>query len=107
MTKEDPEPVERLQEIFAHPADKTFNAMHDRGLAAKRELADDRHELGKLLKQLPEVAPKPGSKEYAEYVQTQKEIQSLKEKVSQKHDELMEILKNEEKISREIQEKNS
>lgn len=107
MTKEDPEPVERLQEIIAHPADKTFNAMHDRGLFAKRELADERHELRILFGKMPEMPPKPGSKEYNEYVQTQNEIQSLKEKVSKKHDELMEILKNEEKISREIQENNS
>jgi hypothetical protein len=106
MTKEDPEPVERLQEIMVHPADKTFNAIHDQGLATKKELADERHELNILLGKLPEKAPKPGSKDYDEYLQIQKEIESLKKKVSQKHDELMEILKNEEKISREIQEKN-
>jgi hypothetical protein len=46
-----------------------------------------------------------GPKEHASYLHIQTQIQSLKEKVSKKHDQLMEILKSEEKISREIQDK--
>lgn len=105
MTKEDQEPIERLEEIIPHPADKTFNSLHDRGLSAKKELTDERHELGMLVAKLPKQPPKKGSKDYEDYLIIQKEIQSLREKVSKKHDELMEILKNEEKICREMQER--
>jgi len=107
MTKEDPEPVERLEEIIAHPGDKTFNTLHDKGLSAKKELKDERHELADLLSNIPNPPPKPGSKEYGHYLSVQKQIQSLKERISKTHDQLMEILKTEEKISREIQEKDS
>lgn len=107
MTKEDQEPVERLEEILAHPADKTFNALHDKGIQRKKELTDERHELGRLLTKIPSPIPNPGTKEHTDYLQIQKQIQTLKERVSKTHDELMEILKNEEKISREIQDKNS
>ncbi len=107
MTKEDQEPVERLEEIIAHPADRTFNALHDKGLVAKKELNDERRELADLLSKLPASPTKPGTKEHAAYVQTQKQIQSIKEKITKAHDALMEILRSEEKISREIQEKDS
>jgi hypothetical protein len=107
MTKEDSEPVERLEEIIAHPADKTFNALHDKGLVAKKELNDERRELANLLSKFPNPPPKPGTKEHAAYLQTQKQIQSLKERISKTHDELMEILRSEEKISREIQGRDS
>jgi len=111
MAKEEnpefPEPIERLEEIIPHPADKTFNSLHDQGLSAKKELADERHELGILLGKLPKKPPSSGTKEHAVYLQTQKQIQHLKERISKTHDQLMEILKNEEKISREIQDKNS
>lgn len=103
--EDDPEPIERLEEIVAHPADKTFNALHDRELATKRELAQERHELAVLLTKFAGVPPKKGSRDYEAYVENQKEMQVLKEKISKKHDELMEILKNEEKISKEFQEK--
>ena len=92
MTYDEPEPIERLEEIIAHPADRTFNALHDRALAVQKELASERRELGELL----------GRQESKEI-----DIQTLKRKISKTHDELMEILKNEEKISREIQENNS
>lgn len=105
MTKEDQEPVERLEEILFHPADKTFNRLHDQGLATKKTLRDERQELTDLLNRLKNPPPKKGTKEYQEYTQTQKEIEALKERISKTHNELMEILKNEERISREIQDK--
>jgi hypothetical protein len=107
MTKEDQEPVERLEEIIAHPADKTFNALHDKGLLAKKELNDERRELANLLSKIPNPTPKPGTQEHTAYLQIQQEIQSIKAKISKTHDALMEILRSEEKISREIQEKDS
>ncbi len=106
MFDEFPEPIERLQEILAHPSDKTFNALHDKGLSTKKELSNERQELATLMTKLPATPPKPTSIEYKSYIQILIEIQKIKEKISQKHNELMEILKNEEKISREIQEKN-
>lgn len=106
MAKEDfPEPIERLEEIFPHPADKTFNSLHDQGLSTKKELAAERHELGLLLAKLPLKPPSPGTKGHADYLHIQKQIESLKNRISKKHDQLMEILKHEEKISREIQDK--
>lgn len=105
-SREPPEPVERLEEILVNPADKTFNSLHDQGLLAKRELAEERHELGLLMAKLPNKAPSPGSKEHVYYLQTLKLIENLKTRISKKHDQLMEILKNEERISREIQDKN-
>lgn len=104
--EENPEPIERLEEIIPHPADKTFNALHDQGISTKKELADERHELGILLGRLPKNPPAPGTREHQAYLHTLKQIQSLKEKISKKHDQLMEILKREENISREIQDKN-
>ncbi len=105
--QEMPEPIERLEEIIPHPSDKTFNTLHDQGLLAKRELADERHELGILLGKLPTNPPLSGTKEHNAYQITLNQIQLLKEKISKTHDQLMEILKREEKISREIQDKNS
>lgn len=98
-----PEPMERLEEILFHPADKTFNCLHDKELAKKKELANERIELATLMGKLAKHPPKKGSEEHKEYEKTQEEIQILKEKISKNHDELMEILKNEEKISREMQ----
>ncbi len=91
------EPIEKLEEIIA---DKTFSA-HKR-MFARKNPPDEWHELSLLLAKLPTKPPKPRSKEYAQYTQ---QILSLKEKISKKHDELMEILKNEEKTIREIREK--
>ncbi len=105
MNREDPEPLERLEEVLIHPSDKTFNSLHDQELSTKKELAEERHELNALLEKLPKKIPKSGSRAHAEYLLIQQQIQKLKEKISKKHDDLMEILKNEEKISREIQEK--
>jgi len=106
MVKEEfPEPIERLEEIFPHPADKTFNSLHDQGLLTAKELAAERRELGLLLAKSPPHPPAVGTKEHESYLHIQTQIQSLKEKVAKKHDQLMEILKNEEKISREIQDK--
>ncbi len=82
--------MERLEEIFFHPSDKTFNSLHDKGIAAKKELAAERTELARLL---------------AGGERSEEEINSIRKRISQKHDELMEILKTEEKISREIQER--
>lgn len=105
--KDDPEPVEKLEEMIVHPADKTYHTIHSRGLSAKKELADDRRELGLLLNQLSaHPLPAKGTREHAAYLQMQKDIEALKAKVSEKHDQLMEILKHEERIGREIQENN-
>ena len=92
MNYEDPEPMERLEEILANPADKTFNALHDKAIAVKKELASERHGLQVLL----------GKRE-----SPSSEIQALKKKISKTHNELLDILRTEEKISREIQENNS
>ncbi len=103
----EPEPVERLAEVEINPADVTFNALHDRELAKKKELCSERHELAELMSKMPQKVPKRGSKAYEEYRLLQEKMGKLKEKISKKHDELMEILKTEEKTSREIQEKKS
>jgi len=79
---EHPEPIIRLEETLFHPADKTLDNLHSRGTLAKQELSQLRQELS---------ASSP------------RKVQQLKKKISKKHDELMEILKNEEKINREIQ----
>lgn len=101
-----PEPVERLEEIPYHPCDKTFNNLHDKQLAAKKELTEERHQLAHLMAKLPPISPKKGEIGYEEYGQILQQIQLLKQKISKKHDDLMEILKHEEKIIREIQENN-
>ncbi len=106
MNSEDQEPVERLEETLFHPADKTFNSLHDQALRTKKELTDERHELNRLLKILPSPPPKAGTTEHEAYLKVQQQIQELKEMVAKTHDELMEILKKEEKISRDIQEGN-
>ncbi|HSX10794.1 MAG TPA: hypothetical protein VLF94_03645 [Chlamydiales bacterium] len=66
---------------------KSLEDMIARRRDPKKELADERLELVKLLAQLPP---------------THKDVQALKEKISKNHDELMEILKNEESLSREF-----
>lgn len=86
-------------------SDKTLNAFHDKGTAAKKKLAEERHELGLLLAAMSEKPPLPGTKEHEAFLHRQQKIQTLKEQICKKHNELMDILKNEEKISREIQEK--
>ncbi|MBX7067356.1 MAG: hypothetical protein K1X28_09005 [Parachlamydiales bacterium] len=95
MTKEDQEPVERLEEFFPHSA-------ANQSAQRKKDLADIRQELAILLGKLPNPAPKKGSKGYETYCQIQSQIQDLKTKISKTHDDLMEILKSEEKLSREI-----
>lgn len=106
MTKEDVDPVERLEEIIPHPADKSFNSLHNESTKRKKELADEREELAKLLNRIPNSPPKQGSQGYQDYNQIQKQIEEMKSKISKTHNELMEILKNEEKLSREIRDKN-
>lgn len=88
---DDLEPIERLEEISPHPADRTFNTLHDQGLSVKKQLCQERDRLSNLL----QSEPSP---------EVQKEIQAIKASISQKHNELMEILKLEEKICREITE---
>lgn len=104
MNKEDPEPIERLEEAFQNPADKIFNSLHDKELTTKKELAEERKELTALLAQMPGSAPKKGTEEHRIYQQSQKQIQALKKQIAKNHEELMEILKAEEKFTREIQE---
>ncbi len=83
--------MERLEESCFHPSDKTLNSLRGKSLLTKKQLAQHRHELTQLL--ASNAAP-------------ENEIRSIRKQISQKHDELMEILKTEEKISREIQERN-
>lgn len=97
MTKEDQEPVERLEEIL--PPSRSQSAQR------KKDLADERQELALLLGKLPNPPPKKGSKGYETYAQIQNQIQDLKAKITKTHNDLMEILKSEEKISREFEKK--
>lgn len=99
MNFEEIEPLERIEETNFHPADTTFNSLHDKGLNLKNELKEKRHELSLLISRLPSPAPKRGSSEYPRYQQMLQKIQDLKGTIAQTHDELMEILKNEEKIN--------
>lgn len=92
--------IDKLEEWLNPDASKMLK---DKEVSKKKELADERHELGLLLSSLPSKPPQAGSREYEAFLRIQAKIQLLKEKVSKKHDELMEILKTEEKISREIQ----
>lgn len=84
---DDVEPIERLEEISPHPADRTFNTLHDQGLLVKKQLREERDHLNELLK-----------------TDRTLEIQTVKANIAKKHNELMEILKLEEKICREIAE---
>ena len=95
----------KLEEMISHPADITYSSLQNRESATKRDLSKERSELTSLLNSLPTKAPKAGTKESESYLNVQKQIQILKERISKKHDELMEILKNEVKISQEIQKK--
>lgn len=62
---------------------------------------DPVEKLEEFIGKIHEVGKPPDSKDYAAY------LQSIKAKVSKNHNELIEILRNEEKISREIQENKS
>jgi len=106
MTKEYPEPLEKMDE-FSNPADKTLLFLQEQSRSAKEELSSERLELNKLLALLPDSPPKKGSSDYSDYLKIQERIRALKNQVIQKHDELMEILKNEERMSREIQKPDS
>jgi hypothetical protein len=86
---DDAEPIERLEENSPHPADKTFNTLHDQGLLIKKQLREERDHLNELLK-----------------TDRTLEIQTVKANIAKKHNELMEILKHEEKICRGIAENN-
>lgn len=93
MREEHPELILRLEESLFHPTDVTLNNLRLRGLFAKKELFAIRQEL-------IDLTSLNGASE-------KKQIQLLKKKVSQKHDELMEILKIEEKIYQATQDNNS
>lgn len=62
-------------------------------IAAKQGLESERTELIRLLERLPNAHLK--------------EVQAIKEKISKNHQELMELLKNEENLTREFQKKPS
>lgn len=93
----------RLEEMIGHPADQTYNSLLDQERAAKKVLSKERQDLTSLLNNIPPKIPKAGTKEFEAYQKVQIQIQALKQRISKKHDELMDILRNEEKISREIQ----
>ena len=97
------EPLERLELALIHPADKTFNTLHDQALATKRELSAARGNLRNLLEQLPEKTPKAKTQEHKAYLSTLEKVQNVKKTIVQKNDELMEILKTKERISQEMQ----
>lgn len=82
------------------------NLLHEKELSKKKELSEERHELSTLMSSLPKTPPEKGSREYEAYERILKQIENLKGKVSKKHDELMDILKEEEKISKELSQKN-
>jgi hypothetical protein len=65
----------------------------------KRELDGD---LTRLLAQLPEKSPLPGGPDYENYQQIQKKINALKQKMIEKHNNLMEALRAEENFCREV-----
>ncbi|MBS0625194.1 MAG: hypothetical protein JSS32_04015 [Verrucomicrobia bacterium] len=103
MSEEKDEAMLRLEEIIGHPTNPTYSSLLDQERATKKELSRERHDLAQLLAALPSKAPKKGTKAFDSYQKTLKQIQVLKVSISKKHDELMDILKNEERISREIQ----
>lgn len=78
------EPLERSEEITSHPADLTHETISIRVDQLTAELRSKRHELSKLLDQ-------EGS---------QQQIEILKGQILEKHDALMETLKNEQRINK-------
>ncbi len=66
------------------------------GPGKKRELGDD---LIQLLAQLPQQAPHAESPDYEQYQQIQQKIDSLKQKMAEKHRLLMEDLQAQETFS--------
>jgi hypothetical protein len=96
------EPIERLEEIINHPADKTLHALQSQSFHTKKELSQERHELSLLSQNLPSTPPPSNTPEHTTYLQLQSQLDALRKKISQTHNELMEILKTEERISREI-----
>ncbi|PIS03322.1 MAG: hypothetical protein COT85_00555 [Chlamydiae bacterium CG10_big_fil_rev_8_21_14_0_10_42_34] len=104
MENQDPEPIVKAEECIENRADITVNSLQDKSRHIKKELKEERDALSALMKQLPENSLELDSKGVQS---TLKQIELLKEKIAQKHDELMEILKNEEKISKTIQQSTS
>ncbi|MDE3047261.1 MAG: hypothetical protein KGI83_02805 [Verrucomicrobiota bacterium] len=83
------------------PLDRILHAQR------KKELTDVRQELVALLNKLPNPPPKKGTPGYETYRQMQSQIQDLKAKLSKTHDEWMELLKAEDKLSKELGENKS
>ncbi|OGN63503.1 MAG: hypothetical protein A3E80_01915 [Chlamydiae bacterium RIFCSPHIGHO2_12_FULL_49_9] len=75
------EPIEKLEEMIAHLQ------------SAKKEFSEDHLELEAILKNLLSSPPPAGTKEHAAYIQAEAQIKELKERVSKRHSELMETLK--------------
>lgn len=86
-------------------SEKNFGMLHEKEILAKKELSQERHDLSLLLSSLPEKPPPIGTQEHTNYLRIEKEIAKVKSKIAEKHEELMEILKNEEKINQEIRRK--
>lgn len=84
------EPSEKSEEISYHPADKTFHTLHEKSKMTKEQLVLEREELARLMNRASENDE-----------ETEKKIQILKTSIIKKHNELMEILKNEVRISQE------
>jgi hypothetical protein len=76
MTKYCPEPIERLEEILSHPADRTFESLRSAALHTKNQLKKTREELL--------------------HTENEEERAALMAKIVENHNELMEILKYEE-----------
>lgn len=81
------EPLIRPEEFSYHLKNQT---LHEESQKAKEQLALDRNELAKLMNR------NDGTDEELE-----RKIQVLKTRIVKRHDELMEILKNEVRISQE------
>jgi|GEM_PF-6108223 hypothetical protein len=87
----------RLEEIITHPNDLAFNCLDQRKRATQKQLSQERSRLNHLLKSLPLSLPKQGTKERESYKNIEMQIEIIKKQISMEHNELMEILKNEEK----------
>ena len=90
----------RLEEIITHPKDLAFSSLEHRKRSAQKNLSQERNNLNRLLNCLPAHSPKDGTKEHELYQNIQMQIQLIKNQISEEHNELMEILKNQEKSNK-------
>lgn len=83
MEQDNPIPMELLEEMIAHPADITLETVQRKLSLKKHELFQERQTLMNL--------PIESS-----------DLETIKASVRQKHDEFMDLLKTEERISKLI-----